>query len=238
MGDYAAWVNDTTRPASTRAANPRIVFDYQTCDSTGCGSSNGAGWPNYTIDANPAQNRASPWLSYVLGTGAEFYWDMVAAYNPSPTVGAGDPWQSPRLLGAYGEGTLFYPGIPSTTGRTWPAPCGASGFAAHTPSIGGTHDIAIPSIRLKLIRDGIEDYEYLKLFHAVGGDAVSQALAVYPKAYATDVDPARLIAARQTMAATIEPAPPPPPPAAAAFEVVLPHTDPVTGASSPITLSF
>ncbi len=45
--------------------------------------------------------------------------------------------------GGNGDGTLFYPGMPAR--------------------IGGKSDIPVESIRLKLIREGLEDYEYFLL---------------------------------------------------------------------------
>jgi hypothetical protein len=52
------------------------------------------------------------------------------------------------LHGGNGDGSLFYPG--------------------RTDRIGGNQDIPIESIRLKLIRDGLEDYEYLSLLASHG----------------------------------------------------------------------
>ena len=48
------------------------------------------------------------------------------------------------LFGGNGDGTLFYPGRART--------------------IGGTRDIPVESVRLALIREGLEDYEYLRLY--------------------------------------------------------------------------
>ena len=64
-----------------------------------------------------------------------------------------DAWTHIWLFGGNGDGTLFYPGRPRT--------------------IGGTSDIPIESIRLKLIRDGLEDYEYLALLSKYEGRAAA-----------------------------------------------------------------
>jgi hypothetical protein len=225
MGDYAPWLS-----RGPHTANARTVMDYQTCDSTGCdGATLKSGWPNYTIDAQATQNRAEPWLSFELGTGGEFYYSMAAAYNPG-TQSLGDPWSAPLVLGKYGEGTLFYPGIPDVTGRTWPPQCASGGFAPHTPSIGGTHDVPVPTIRLKLIREGMEDYEYLTTYKAGGGDALHKALAVYANAYTTDVDPTLLLRTRDDIAAGIERQ-------RTSFQIIF-VTDPRSGNKIPIVISL
>jgi hypothetical protein len=58
------------------------------------------------------------------------------------------------VFGGNGDEHLFYPGVTNTSGR---------GLPASTPSIGGSNDIPIESIRLKLLREGIEDREYMEL---------------------------------------------------------------------------
>jgi hypothetical protein len=201
MGDYANWL--------AQNVSMRSVMDYQSCDSIGCGG-RASGWPNYSIDANPVQNRASPWLSFIFGTSGEFYYETADTYTPNTQTGSvGDPWRSPFAHGGFGEGTLFYPGVSNTAGRSW-APCNnPSPFSPNTPSIGGNpqapHDIAVPSIRLKMIREGIEDYEYLTACKAAGAGAVAKALSVFPNAYSTDASAATLLQARKDLAACIEP---------------------------------
>src|SRR5438128_1034946 len=199
MGDYAGWLSQ----------NPsmRLVMDYQSCDSIGCGGL-ASGWPNYSIDANPVQNRASPWLSFIFGTAGEFYFDTADTYTPNAlTMSAGEPWRAPSAHGGFGEGTLFYPGVTDVTGRSRAACGGPAGLPPSTPSIGGDpvtpHDVAIPSMRLKIIRDGIEDYEYLTACKATGANAVAKALSVFPNAYTTDATAANLAQVRKDLAACI-----------------------------------
>ena len=64
-----------------------------------------------------------------------------------------DPWKSQVNFGGNGDGNLLYPGTPAT--------------------IGGTTQIPIESIRLKQIRDGEEDYEYLSLYEGLRGRAAA-----------------------------------------------------------------
>ncbi|HLG23094.1 MAG TPA: hypothetical protein VI382_09780, partial [Candidatus Manganitrophaceae bacterium] len=42
-------------------------------------------------------------------------------------------------------------------------------YPGRPDQVGGTHHIPIESIRLKMIREGLEDYEYLKLAEAKKG---------------------------------------------------------------------
>jgi len=60
-------------------------------------------------------------------------------------------------MAATATATLFYPGRPA--------------------ELGGTSDFPVESLRLKLIRDGLEDYEYLRLASEVGEAALARRLA-------------------------------------------------------------
>jgi len=76
---------------------------------------------------------------------------------------------------------LFYPGRPEL--------------------IGGTKDIPIESIRLKLIREGLEDYEYLLLLSRIAGTdstdtQVSRAVTL---TYEWNSDPENLYSVRQSL---------------------------------------
>jgi hypothetical protein len=126
---------------------------YQSCASHGCNIEGGAyfkGWPSYMIDDSAVSNRVMPWLAWKYRINGELYFNTDEAYSQSK-----DPWTDVYLFGGNGDGTLFYPG--------------------RTAQIGGSRDIPIDSVRLKLIREGLEDYEYLVLLeHAAGRDAVAR----------------------------------------------------------------
>ena len=89
------------------------------------------------------------------GIDGELYWDTIFAYPNSdqafPSSWGGtlrpDPWsrQTPTGLnaGGSGDGNLFSPGLPSL--------------------IGGASSIPVESVRLKSIRDGVEDNELLRI---------------------------------------------------------------------------
>ncbi len=96
-----------------------------------------------------------------------------------------------------GDGTLYYPGLPS--------------------KIGGTTDIPIPSIRIKILREAMEDYEYFVLLDNAGEkewvDDITRTVA--PKTYQWEHDWEKLLAWRKIMAekilGTLDEVPPDPP---------------------------
>ena len=125
----------------------KSLWFYQSCASHGCTGQGGqyfAGWPSYMIDASGMSNRVMQWIAWKYGISGELYYSMNEAW-----AHGGNPWTDLRLYGGNGDGTLFYPGRPVL--------------------IGGSTDIPIESIRLKLIREGMEDYEYLTLLANVCG---------------------------------------------------------------------
>src|SRR5205823_5176976 len=126
------------------------------------------GWPSYMIDITPVANRIMPWLAWKYDIKGELYFHMNEAFSRSA-----DPWNDVTLHGGNGDGTLFYPGKPAL--------------------IGGKTDIPIESIRLKLIREGLEDYEYLFLLSKYQGrEAPSRFVdRVVTNAYTYDRDPAK-----------------------------------------------
>lgn len=190
-------VNDMhDKPGSPRAGDQRSLYDdflalpgkrlwiYNACPSHGCSGDRGgddpywAGWPSYVIDQPASEHRAMGVIAYEYGATGELYFDM--------THDLATAWRDQRSFGGNGDGTLFYPGRPER--------------------IGGTHDIPVESIRLKRIRDGREDYEYLRLLEAAGGgeEAMAIARALFPTMYETDVSPAAFRAARDELAAAID----------------------------------
>lgn len=164
--------------AWSRPGDRREFWSYQSCASHGCGGDE-RGWASYMIDATATRNRAHPWLNFKWGATGELYWDTTYAYSE------GNPWESQFYFSGNGDGTFLYPGTPER--------------------IGGKTHIPIASLRMKLIREGYEDYEYLKLVSDLGDRdfALSAANDVYPAANETDADPEQLLAARQKLAERI-----------------------------------
>lgn len=174
--------------ANWQAINPiNEVWTYQSCDSHGCGDAGTDRWPSYMIDARPMRNRALEWFSFKNRLQGELYYDVNFAWN-------GGEWTNQFYFSGHGDGTLLYPGTPA-------AVSGGS-----TEAIGGSHHIPIASLRLELIREGMEDYEYMALLDSQGDRAFaeSEIAAVYPGgAVNTEGDPEALYARRQEMACRI-----------------------------------
>ncbi|MDB4971214.1 MAG: hypothetical protein JWN44_6903 [Myxococcales bacterium] len=159
------------------------VWMYQSCDSQGCngvGPQELAGWPTHMIDAPATQNRAMEWQAWNQKVNGELYYDSTYAFS------RGDAWQNQFYFTGNGDGTLFYPGTPA--------------------KIGGTSHIPIASLRVKMIREGMEDYEYFKALADAGDPAMAdaEAAALSPKAWQNATDPATVDAARHRMALRIE----------------------------------
>jgi len=133
----------------------KSLWFYQSCASHGCNIVGGkyfTGWPSYMIDMPGAANRVMQWLAWKFRMEGELYYSMNEAYGQG-----NDPWVNVRLFGGNGDGSLFYPGRPDR--------------------IGGKTDIPIESIRLKLIREGMEDYEYLALLAGIEGRLAADQFA-------------------------------------------------------------
>jgi MYXO-CTERM domain-containing protein len=169
-----------------RSRFPAYIWWYQSCMSHGCSGVGGGfdgngetGWPTYAIDAEGTRHRAMEWMSFTYDIQGELYYEMTQAYF------GGDPWVNQAAFGGTGDGTFFYPGT------TW--------------RIGGQTEIPIESLRLKGIRDGMEDYELLYLANKLGQGDKAKAIArgVFPKTYQATASPAALDSARAELAALI-----------------------------------
>src|ERR1700748_2195313 len=145
---------------------------YQSCMSFGCSgvsssmdSSGETGWPTMAIDADATRNRAMEWMSFAYNIQGELYYETTQAYF------SGDPWTNEYNFGGNGDGTLFYPGT--------------------TAKIGGQTEIPVESLRLKMVRDGMEDYELLAMAKSLGlgAQATQIAQGVYPKTYQATATP-------------------------------------------------
>jgi hypothetical protein len=194
------WMDD--RPGAGSLGQNRAKYDgflaksekkelwlYQSCMSHGCGGTvnignpsewdrYNTGWPSYMIDSSAVRNRAMEWISFLEDATGELYWETAFAFTH-------DAWSNQWDFSGNGDGTLFYPGTPAR--------------------IGGSTDIPVASIRLKMIREGMEDYEYLKLLADAGQrDAAAKiARELFPSAWQTEVEPERVMAAREALAMQI-----------------------------------
>jgi MYXO-CTERM domain-containing protein len=164
----------------------RKIWGYQSCDQHGCGScgtkSPGVdytGWPNRVIDSSAVQDRAFPWQAWRFKLSGELYFETTFQLTT-----AWDPNGQCAFSGS-GDGTVFYPGTPA--------------------KIGGTNGIPIESIRMKMIREGMEDYEYLVQVAAKDA-ALAKSIAdgLFPHAYESAKTPKELEDARDKLFAALD----------------------------------
>lgn len=188
-----SWVSQALQdgtywPIRRRAKELRKeVWVYQACftHNPGCGAAlpPWPGYPDYIIDVQGSWNRIQDWLNWYLELDGELYWAVNWGYREA------DPWGTQFFLNGNGEGNLYYPGTPAV--------------------IGGNTEIPIESTRLKLKRDGLEDYEYLSMLARCGdaetANSAAQQLVTSPVQWQTD--PAVLLAVRERVASAIESSP-------------------------------
>jgi hypothetical protein len=173
------------------ARTPRNrIYWYQSCSQHESCANGTVGkatstWPSYMVDATPVRNRVFQWLAFLEGIQGELYYAVDYCFTrdcgPAGAARRGDPFSSIYAFGGHGDGTLLYPG--------------------NTRDIGGTHHVPLSSIRLELIREGMEDYELLHLLELQGeGDfARARARAFIRRTDDFSTDPAQLLAAREAL---------------------------------------
>lgn len=159
---------------------------YQSCQSDGCApepcNSCQMGWPTYMIDHPGPRNRVMGWMTYAYQMQGELYWGTNAAMRHMP-----DPWGQQYLAGGNGDGTMTYAGTPDR--------------------IGGSTNIPLPSIRLKLVRDGQEDLMYMWMLEQLQGSrdgAMAIVGRVVASTYSYAADAAAMMAARAALGEAIE----------------------------------
>jgi hypothetical protein len=175
---------ENSSPPPRKSYGREKIWWYQACMSHGCDIVGGdyfRGWPSLAIDAPAISHRMMEWLTHVHDVGGELYYNTVEAY-----LSGMDPWQGSRLHGGNGDGTLFYPGRPD--------------------KIGGQTDIPVESVRLKLIREGLEDYEYLHAYELRFGRAAAERMSrkLARRTYDWEHDPKKLYQVRHEIAEALD----------------------------------
>ena len=132
--------------------------------------------PYWHIDRPLMVYRVPTWINRQYGITGLLYWSTVTRVI--------DPWYNPALGRAEhfnGGGYLFYPGVP----------CGIQG--------------PIASMRLKNIRDGMEDYEYFVLLEKRAGAMAVQKIVdrIAPTWWGYARDPKALLDVRRELAEAI-----------------------------------
>jgi hypothetical protein len=132
--------------------------------------------PYWHIDRPLLVYRIPTWINRQYGITGLLYWSTVTTVI--------DPWFNPAFAHPRhynGGGYLFYPGVP----------CGIAG--------------PIASMRLKNLRDGMEDYEYFALLEKRGSPAAAQEVVdrIAPNWWEYSRDPEAILAARRALAKAI-----------------------------------
>lgn len=129
--------------------------------------------PYWHIDRPLIVYRVPPWINRQYGITGLLYWTTVTTVLHPWTLPA---FSHPRHYN--GGGYLFYPG----------KPCGIDG--------------PVSCMRLKNLRDGMEDYEYFLLLEKVSGKQAVRTIVdrVAPNWWGFSRDPASLLAAREELA--------------------------------------
>ena len=132
--------------------------------------------PYWHIDRPLLVYRVPTWINRQYGITGLLYWSTVQRVI--------EPWYNPAFAHPRhfnGGGYLFYPGVP----------CGIKGPVA--------------SMRLKNLRDGMEDYEYFVLLERRAGAAAVQKIVdrIAPTWWGYTRDPKALYDARRELAAAI-----------------------------------
>lgn len=143
----------------------------------------GKPFANFFVDMEGIAHRILFWQQKLFGVQGLLYWNTVW-WNPASTE---DPWQDIATVKdinptVYGDGSLMYPG---------------KRVGVYGP---------VTSIRLELLCDGAEDYEYLTLYEKEFGEAATQKMIQELTQSLTEFekDPQKLEAVRERIASALD----------------------------------
>ncbi len=145
--------------------------------------------PWWHIDFPLLNYRVPAWMAWRDGMTGLLYWGGMSYWRQTDDpwsqapfyTGNGEPQQGAKGIVFQGEGSLVYP----------------------ADAVG--YDGIVPTIRLKALRDGIEDYEYLAILQRRGKTAEAQRVvrSLTTTFFQWEKDPAAYEAARAKLAAMI-----------------------------------
>lgn len=134
----------------------RQVWEYISCDPT-CGTGIHSGYPQYALDVMSPASEALEWLAFNNQVNGILYYLLDGCLYGAG--GCSSPWgNQSTAFDVYGDGNLLAVGTNSTNCSG----CGGAWVNVSTP-------IWLPTIRLQLMRDGQQDYEYLHYLNSLGG---------------------------------------------------------------------
>lgn len=167
------WTLFEEKAAAQRLAAGEELWSYTAL----CQAAKGRDTPYWEIDFPLIDYRLPAWMNWRHGITGLLYWTTVYWQK------ADDVWTDPATYGEgkyryNGEGSLFYPGA------------------------NANFDGPVASIRLKQIREGLEDYEYFKLLADRGQRAFAEERVrrLAPSWTQWDENPSHLHAAREEIA--------------------------------------
>ncbi len=160
-------------------------------------------YPNRNVDGKPAANRAMSWMEFFHGQTGDLYYaadvsTVPGSYIQSQSTPSGvpyDPWSGIYYSGGWGDGTLVY------AGSVGSGNAGAVNYMGSSVTI----PLVLPSVRLKHIRDGVQDYEYLNVLKNNGQSSLvsTQIASWITNSYTFETSGAGLQAARTTLGTAI-----------------------------------
>ena len=118
--------------------------------------------PNFYIDRPAVYQRTIGWHSWMFGIDAfehwstNYFWRNTLEGKPISEKWPNSAWDSRTFMDFHGEGQLIYP---------------------------GPHGKCIPSMRLEIFRDGLDDYEYLYLLRELVQKCEAMDLNIDMNAY-------------------------------------------------------
>ena len=151
---------------------PRYNPDYETVKNYDS--------PYWHLDAQLTSYRTPTWMNWQYKIAGLLYWSSVQISGS--VTGVMDPWMLPAFSESDSQfnagGYLLYPGVP----------CGING--------------PISCIRLKALRDSMEDWEYFEILNKLAGrDEVTKIVSeVAPNWWATSENPGEINASREKLA--------------------------------------
>lgn len=113
------------------------VWTYVSCMAHGCDADLKKDEPDFVIDREASYLRILPWIAAKENFNGILYYDTVYGYE----FEGESPWKDSYAFSGYGEGNLFYP--------------------CNQKICNSKNQLVIPSLRLKIFRDGLEDSEIL-----------------------------------------------------------------------------
>ena len=114
------------------------VWLYASCNAHGCTEAENNHEPDFVIDRPSSYLRSFPWLATLYNADGILYYDTVLGYDK----GEMSPWRDEFNFSGWGEGNLFYP--------------------CNEKFCGEKEQYPLASLRLKILRDGLEDAQVIQ----------------------------------------------------------------------------